>query len=330
MIRISRRALLKGSAAAAASALLPAKAFSQQRQILNDASRLNSTPVFTHWMAKTESEAALIERLRKELKEAAAQKRPVSVGAARHSMGGQSLPRNGTAMTFDIDRCEPDRKARTFRAGAGTRWYQVIEHLDKVGFSPAVMQSNSDFGVAATFSVNAHGWPTPYGPFGSTVRSFRMMLADGSIVTCSRTENAELFALAMGGYGLFGVILDLEVDMVENLLVRPRREVMAATDFAGRFVETIEKDSAVRMIYGRLNVAREDFFSEALLVSYRPEPSQADLPAATRHGSLTGFSNWIYRGQTGYEVLKNVRWYLESVTLPALSSGVATRNTLMN
>jgi hypothetical protein len=105
---------------------------------------------------------------------------------------------------------------------------------------------------------------------------------------------------------------------------------MAATDFAGRFVETIKKDRAVRMIYGRLNVAREDFFSEALLVSYRPEPSQADLPATTRHGSLSGFSNWIYRGQTGYEVLKNVRWYLESVTLPALSSGVATRNTLMN
>ena len=83
------------------------------------------------------------------------------------------------------------------------------------------MQSNHDFGVAATFSVNAHGWPVPYGPFGSTVRSLRLMLADGTVVTCSRTENQELFQLAMGGYGLFGIILELEVDMVENLLLRP-------------------------------------------------------------------------------------------------------------
>ena len=32
------------------------------------------------------------------------------------------------------------------------------------------------------------------------------MDADGELHTCSRTENAELFRLAIGGYGLFGVV----------------------------------------------------------------------------------------------------------------------------
>jgi FAD/FMN-containing dehydrogenase len=73
------------------------------------------------------------------------------------------------------------------------------------------MQSNNDFGVASTFCINAHGWPVPHGPFGSTVRSLRLMLADGSLLECSRTSNPELFSLAMGGYGLFGIIVDLEV-----------------------------------------------------------------------------------------------------------------------
>jgi hypothetical protein len=49
------------------------------------------------------------------------------------------------------------------------------------------------------------GWPVPYGPFGSTVRSLRMMLADGSIIECSRTKNSELFSFARGGYGLFAL-----------------------------------------------------------------------------------------------------------------------------
>ena len=40
----------------------------------------------------------------------------------------------------------------------------------------------------------------------------------------------------MGGYGLLGIILDLEVDMVPNVLLRPRFERMNATDFAERFV----------------------------------------------------------------------------------------------
>ncbi len=174
MIDFSRRDLLAGVGASAAAFSIP-ESLAQQRLVLNDASKLNPTPVFGHWIAKSESEADVIARLRKELKDAAAAKRPVCVSAARHSMGGQSLPRNGQAITLDLNICEPDRAKKTFRVHAGTRWFEVIEHLARIGFSPAVMQSNSDFGVAATFSVNAHGWPVPYGPFGATVRSLRLM-----------------------------------------------------------------------------------------------------------------------------------------------------------
>ena len=148
MIDFSRRDLLTGLGASAVALSVPA-AFAQQRIVLNDASRLNPVPVVRPLDRAHRSEADVIARLRKELKDAAAPKRPVCVSAARHSMGGQSLPRNGQAITLDLNICEPDRAKKTFRVHAGTRWYQVIEHLDKIGFSPAVMQSNSDFGVAA-------------------------------------------------------------------------------------------------------------------------------------------------------------------------------------
>ena len=42
----------------------------------------------------------------------------------------------------------------TYRVEAGARWSQVIRALDPLGFSPAVMQSNHDFGAAATLSVS--------------------------------------------------------------------------------------------------------------------------------------------------------------------------------
>ena len=35
-----------------------------------------------------------------------------------------------------------------------------------------------------------------------------------SVATCSREQNPELFRHAMGGYGLFGAITELELDMV--------------------------------------------------------------------------------------------------------------------
>lgn len=301
----------------------------EQRLVMNDASRLNPTPLFRHWHVRT-GEADFVAGLRRELKEAAANGRPVAIGAARHSMGGQSLVRNGVAMTFDVDQCELDSAAGTYRVHAGTRWHQVIAKLDPAGFSPAVMQSNADFGVGATFSVNAHGWPTPYGPFGSTVRSIRLMLADGSIVTCSPTENAELFALAMGGYGLIGVILDLEVEMERNMLLRPTFEAMPAAEFAGRFIAAAN-DPLVPMIYGRLNVERDSFFTEALLSTWRREPVPAGgFPPAERRGALTGISRQVYRVQVGREWGKSLRWFVERSLAPTLGSGISTRNSLMN
>lgn len=318
--------LRAGLAAAAVAVAGPAGA--ETRLILNDASRLNPTPVFKHWQPKTDSEDAFIAGLRDELKSAAAAKRPVAIGAARHSMGGQSLPRDGVAMTLDGRALEADTGAGTYRVDAGARWAEVIRSLDPIGFSPAVMQSNHDFGVASTFCVNAHGWPVPHGPFGTTVRSFRLMLADGTLVECSRGDNGELFSLVMGGYGLFGVVVDLEVEMARNLLLAPRLELLRADEFADRFVNAIASDRSVQMAYGRLSVARRSFFSDAILVTLRPAAAQpARLPAAESAGWMTGVSRDIYRAQIGSETAKKARWLAETRLNPA---GVATRNTLLN
>ena len=199
-----------------------------------------------------------------------------------------------------------------------------------MGFSPAVMQSNNDFGVASTFSVNAHGWPVPFGPFGTTVRSIDLMLADGTLVECSPHQNAELFAMAMGGYGLAGVIVGLEGGLVDNVLLKPTFALMPSGDFASRFVGAIEKPD-VKMAYGRFSVARSDFFREALLVTYGPEPTpSAGLPAATAGGAMSSISREVYRAQVGSEAIKKSRWVLETNVAPKAGSGIATRNSLMN
>lgn len=311
--------------------LLGRNANAQQRVIMNDASRLSPTPVVRHWQPKPDPAKALVEELRSELKSAASANRPVVVGAARHSMGGQSLARDGLAITFDGHAIEPDTKAGVYRVSAGTRWSDVIRALDAIGYSPAVMQSNADFGVAGTFSVNAHGWPVPYGPFGSTVRALRMMLANGEVVECSRQKNAELFSLAMGGYGLFGIILDLDLEMTKNILLARRLELVSPAEFGPRFIQSFTDDPSVQMAYGRLSVARKEFFRDALLVTYRPVAQQTGkLPPAAGKSWMSGVSREIYRAQIGSETAKRARWIAETKLDPKVASGQATRNSLMN
>jgi FAD/FMN-containing dehydrogenase len=193
-----------------------------------------------------------------------------------------------------------------------------------------VKQSDREFGVGSTFCVNAHGWPVPYGPFGSTVKAVRMVLADGTLMQCSRSENTELFNLAMGGYGLFGIIVDLDIEMTPNLLLTPKFERMPPERFADQFIHTMDNDHSLVMAYGRMSVARKNFLDDALMVTYRPAADQPTLlPAPAGSSKLAGLTNDIYRAQTGWEVAKDLRWFIETRIGPVVTGADATRNSLL-
>jgi FAD/FMN-containing dehydrogenase len=297
--------------------------------VLDDASQLCPTRVAAHVVVKEDPRAGAVERIRAAIAEARAAGRPFIASAARHSMGGQSLAADGTTATLDQQWLEADKARKVYRVAAGTRWSTVITKLDAIGFSPAVMQSNNDFGVASTFSVNAHGWPVPFSGCGATVRAITMVLADGAVVTCSRTENADLFRHAMGGYGLFGVITELELDMVPNALLAPRFEEVNGPELGALFAQRLAADAAMQMAYGRLDVSLDRFFERGLLISYRPTGEQGALPPASGSGTVSIASRYLFRAQVNSDQVKHFRWWAESGLGPRIASN-ATRNSLMN
>ena len=183
---------------------------------VDDASRLNQTRVAG--VIDVSSDMATAERQLVELlARARREHQTISVAGKRHSMGGQTFVPDGLtvnmlplcAMTLDAD-------ISRLHVEAGAVWADIIRHLDARGYSVAVMQSNNSFSVGGSLSVNCHGWQYGQPPIASTVESFRLMKADGEVVRCSRMENVELFSLVLGGYGLFGILLDVELRVVPN------------------------------------------------------------------------------------------------------------------
>lgn len=342
MFKTTRRALLLGTGAALTGYAarryytdpIPAgRPFGEQigdGAMLNDASELSPTPIAKHLTLSDRFDASSIEVLRAELTEAKAQGRPVIASAARHSMGGQSIARAGVTITLDQDWVEIDSTALTYRCGAGARWSTVISNLDAAGFSPAVMQSNNDFGVAATFSVNAHGWPVPFSGCGSTVNSLQMMLASGELITCSLEENADIFTAAMGGYGLFGIITEMEMKMVPNMRLEPEFEEVDPMAFGPSFVQAIKAGVGVQMAYGRMDISKDRFLERALMVTYRPTRDQSDLPTAPGSGWLSKTSRDVFRAQLDSDINKHIRWWFEAGLSPWIGGGETTRNSLLN
>lgn len=340
MKNLSRRTLLLGTGAAlgfagarfASKSITPLPDAVVQHTasgsaVLNDASELSATPVHKHIIV-SDAKHDLVDRLRSELEEARAEGRPINIGAARHSMGGQAIPKDGTAITLDDAMLEFDSANRSYLVHAGARWSQIIAALDPLGASPKVMQSNNDFGVAATFCVNAHGWPAPLGPMGATVKAIELMLPDGELMTASRDQNPEMFAGSMGGYGLTGAILSMEVEAEKNWRLEPTFEHLEARAFAPAFMTALQ-DPDVNMAYGRLNVDHDRFFQDALLITYRPAADQEGLPPAAGSGLMSHLARYVYRAQLGNDRMKRLRWGIETRLGPALA-GASTRNSLIN
>lgn len=335
MRAITRRRAMTGAMAAAPTAGLlgcgspPAPPTPTDPLIIDDQSRLNATRVARTITVGAEHDAGA-EAVRGQIAAAAVAGQPLCIGGARHSMGGQSLPpSHGFAATLAPVRCQIHPGGRTYTAPAGARWRDVIRQLDPHGLSPAVTQSNHDFTVGGAISVNAHGWAVPFGPVGATVQGFRLMLADGSVVTCSPDENADLFGLCIGGYGLFGVLLKADLIAAPNLLLDRTQTRLDAAGFAAAFRSAVHAPD-VRMAYGRLSLHRAAFLKEAILVTHRPaaDPPEA-LPAARSSGAAVGFSRALFRGQTGSDAGKRRRWWAETRLAPGLA-GAATRNSLLN
>jgi len=104
--------------------------------------------------------------------------------------------------------------------------------------------------------------------YAKRLRSLRVMLADGKAVTASRDENPELFGLIVGGYGLFGVILSAELDVVPNDIYRSGRELVATRDLPAR-LQQILADPSIGLMYTHLSTAPGSLLDEALIYTYR-------------------------------------------------------------
>jgi FAD/FMN-containing dehydrogenase len=295
---------------------------------VDDASRLNQTPVAEIWdlpIDATNPEPQLAELLA----QAKAEGRRVSIAGARHSMGGHTIYPGGTNINMlPLNRMVLDEQRELLTVGAGALWKDIIPYLDARGRSVGVMQSNNAFSVGGSLSVNCHGWQFDRPPIASTVESFRLMKADGTIVRCSRRENEELFSLALGGYGLFGVILDAVLRVVPNERYRLEQFIVPINESLAKLDERIEGRPSVRMVYGRLGVVPDRLFQQVIINAFFHQPG-GEIPPLNQPG-MADLRRAIFRGSAESDYGKELRWSAETRLQPLLANKIFSRNQLLN
>ena len=255
----------------AASAQAPEPRWLQKGGSVNDASCVDRTAIAGIVAPRTEAEVA------EALAYAKATKLTISPAGVRHSMGGQAFRRGGIMLDMRrMNRIELHPESSTVTVGAGATWHDIQKSIHP-RFAVKAMQSTDIFTVGGSISVNAHGMDHHAGAVMDSIRSLRVMRADGQVVTASHDQNPELFNLVVGGYGLFGVILSAELEVVPNDIYQSEREVVATKDLPER-LEKILADPSIGLMYVHLSTAPGSLLGEALIYSYH----RIDDPHAER------------------------------------------------
>ena len=208
--------------------------FYQKGGFINDASHLNKTGIFGIVRPASEQD------IRDALQYARENNLKVTCAGQQHSMGGQTFSSGGLVLDLrNFNRITLDQPHKTINVQSGARWWQIQKLLDQRGLAVKSMQSINIFSVGGTLSVNAHGIDPSPGPIAPSVRSMRIMLADGRVVRASSTENRELF---LPGYGLFGVILNADLDLVPNEMYERETLYMSYRDYPAYYAAHVENN----------------------------------------------------------------------------------------
>ncbi|MGW0927879.1 D-arabinono-1,4-lactone oxidase [Streptomyces sp. NPDC002644] len=130
-----------------------------------------------------------------------------------------------------------DREAGTVTVGAGTPLKQLNAALAGEGLSLTNMGDIMEQTVSGAVGTGTHGTGRQSGSIAAQVVALDLVTADGSVLTCSREENAEVFAAARIGLGALGVVTSLTFAVEPVFLLTAREEPMSFERVTASFEE---------------------------------------------------------------------------------------------
>ena len=187
------------------------------------------------WNAMIDRRPALILDCRAEgdvshaVKFAAEHSVRLSIFGAGHNIAGNAVCEGGLMISFrKMKAIDVDSDSRTVRVEPGA----TLGDLDAAtqAHSLAVPTGiNSTTGIAGLTLGGGFGWLSrKYGMTVDNLLSARVVLADGSVVVASESENSDLFWGLRGGGGNFGVVTSFEFqahpvgpEILSGLIVHP-------------------------------------------------------------------------------------------------------------
>lgn len=215
----------------------------------------------------------------------------LSICGGRHAMGGQQF---GTdTWLVDMRRHaairEFDQERGLIVADAGIQWpdliagYAALQRPDRTAWGIRQKQTGADrLTLGGALAANIHGRGLRLPPIIGDVEAFTLVDPNGEPCRCSRSENPELFRLAIGGYGLFGIIADVTLRLMPRVKVERRVEVLTLQEL----IRVPEERDTREWLFGDFQYSIDerspDFLRRGVFSAYHRLHDDLPVPSAQR------------------------------------------------
>lgn len=273
-----------------------------------------------------------IDQIKKIVINAKKNGKTVSIAGERHSQGGHTYYKDGVVIDLKsfnkVKKVDPINKTVIVESGA--TWGDIQKAINPYNLALKVTQSQEIFSVGGSLSVNAHGRDIRNHSLASTVNWFTLLTPSGDIMKVSRTENKELFPYVLGGYGLFGVILEVELQLTDNELYRIHTAQMDYKKYPSYFKTKVLGDKNTKMHIGRISVAPGSFFNEVYSINYMKTDRKMNSAEKQLKDDNAVFLPKLALGMSrNWDEGKNIFWHLQYNFIHSLDGTYETRNNVM-
>jgi hypothetical protein len=140
---------------------------------------------------------------------------PVRVLATGHGTTASTAVTDGILITTSrLNDLTIDAENRLAHIGAGCEWAEVIAAAAEHGLAPITGASDTVGTIGYTLGGGLGPLARTYGFSSDWARGFRLVTADGDVVSANATENPDLFWALRGGKGGFGVVTSMDFELV--------------------------------------------------------------------------------------------------------------------
>lgn len=175
-----------------------------------------------------------------------------------------------------------DARTGVVTCESGVTLAALIDVFLPKGWFPLVVPGTKLITIGGAIASDVHGKNHHLaGCFSSSVRSVRLMLPDGTILTCGPEENQDLFRATCGGMGLTGVILEASLQLKPISSININETVLRCNNLTEAFERFEQYGNTPYSVAWIDCLAKGDSLGRSvLMIGDHSDDGQMELPAA--------------------------------------------------